>query len=141
MKSVLLRTTSRKSIMLIRIIVGGIFASEGIQKLLFPQLMGVGRFQEMGLPLPEYTGSLAGVTEVVCGLLILLGFLTRLATIPLLIITLSAFGAIHAEIYIQEGVWSFLHHIRIDWALIFANFFLLIEGSGKWSVDYTLSSK
>lgn len=140
MKSVLLRTTSRKSIILIRIMVGVIFASEGIQKLLFPQLMGVGRFQEMGLPLPEYTGSFAGVIEILCGLLILLGFLTRLATIPLLIITLSAFGAINAEIYIQEGFWSLLHHIRIDWALIFANLFLLIEGSGKWSVDYKLVS-
>lgn len=139
MKSVLLRTTSRKSIMLIRIMVGAIYFSEGIQKLLLPQLMGIGRFQEKGVPLPEYTGSFAGFAEITCGLLILVGFLTRLATIPLLLITLSAFGAINAEIYIQEGLWSFLHHIRIDWALTFANLFLLIEGGGKWSVDYKLA--
>jgi putative oxidoreductase len=38
------------STILIRLIVGGTFLSEGIQKFLFPDALGVGRFVKIGIP-------------------------------------------------------------------------------------------
>jgi uncharacterized membrane protein YphA (DoxX/SURF4 family) len=72
-------------------VVGTVFLSEGIQKFLFEELRGAGRFEKIGLPSPELLGPLVGGTEIICGILILLGFYTRLAVIPTIIIMLAAF--------------------------------------------------
>src|SRR5215472_9676373 len=74
-----------KAILLIRILVGWVFLSEGIQKFLFPEALGVGRFVKIGIPWPQFMAPFVGVVEIVCGTLVLIGLLTRLATIPLLI--------------------------------------------------------
>ena len=42
---------------LIRYIVGLVFLSEGIQKWIQPDIRGAGRFDEIGLPAPEFLGS------------------------------------------------------------------------------------
>jgi putative oxidoreductase len=77
-------------VILIRLIVGGVFLSEGIQKFLFPDENGVGRLAKIGIPSPEFTAPFVGVVEIVCGVLILFGLLTRLAAIPLIIDMLVA---------------------------------------------------
>ena len=74
-----------RAVILIRIMVGVVFVSEGIQKFLFPDANGVGRFAKIGIPSPEITAPFVGGIEIICGALILLGLFTRLATIPLLI--------------------------------------------------------
>ena len=74
-----------KAILLIRVLVGWVFLSEGIQKFLFPDSLGVGRFVKIGIPWPQVMAPFVGVVEIVCGTLLLIGFLTRLATVPLLI--------------------------------------------------------
>src|SRR5713101_4907192 len=74
-----------RAIMLIRVMVGWVFLSEGIQKFLFPDSLGVGRFLKIGIPSPQVMAPFVGVVEIVCGTLLLMGFLTRLATVPLLI--------------------------------------------------------
>jgi uncharacterized membrane protein YphA (DoxX/SURF4 family) len=83
-------TSAPAAVILIRIIVGGVFLSEGIQKFLFPDENGVGRFLKIGIPSPEVTAPFVGIVEIVCGALILLGFLTRLAAVPLIINMLVA---------------------------------------------------
>jgi len=70
---------------LVRLIVGGVFFTEGIQKFLFPEALGEGRFEKIGIPAPYTTASFVGVVEIIFGALLLLGLLTRLATIPLII--------------------------------------------------------
>src|SRR5437588_1021236 len=74
-----------KAVLLIRILVGWVFLSEGIQKFLFPDSLGVGRFVKIGIPWPQFMAPFVGVVEIVCGSLLLVGFVTRLATVPLLI--------------------------------------------------------
>src|SRR5882724_8600286 len=74
-----------KAILLIRILVGWVFLSEGIQKFLFPESLGVGRFVKIGIPLPQLMAPFVGVTEIICGTLVLVGLFTRLACVPLLI--------------------------------------------------------
>src|SRR5437899_6415296 len=74
-----------KAVLLIRILVGWVFLSEGIQKFLFPDALGVGRFVKIGIPWPQVMAPFVGVVEMVCGSLLLIGLITRLAAIPLLI--------------------------------------------------------
>jgi len=68
-----------KAILLIRILVGWVFLSEGIQKFLFPDSLGVGRFVKIGIPSPGVMAPFVGVVEIVCGSLLLIGLVERLA--------------------------------------------------------------
>ncbi|NMR33175.1 DoxX family protein [Chryseobacterium aquaticum] len=119
--------------------VGMVFLSEGIQKFLFPAIRGAGRFEKIGLPSPEFLGSFVGTFEIVCGILILIGFLTRLASIPLIIIMLVAIATTKSEVLAEKGFWEMMHGSRTDWAMLLGSIFLLIKGAGLWSVDKTLT--
>jgi putative oxidoreductase len=46
--------------LLVRIMVGAVFLSEGIQKFLFPAVLGAGRFTKIGLPYPDVLGPFVG---------------------------------------------------------------------------------
>src|SRR5258706_6087629 len=74
-----------KAVLLIRILVGWVFLSEGIQKFLFPDSLGVGRFVKIGIPWPQARAPFVGIIEIVCGSLLLIRLVTRLGTVPLLI--------------------------------------------------------
>ena len=71
-----------QAIILIRLLVGWVFLSEGIQKFLFPETLGTGRFAQIGIPVPWFSAPFVGVVEIGCGILILAGLLTRPAAIP-----------------------------------------------------------
>lgn len=135
----LIYTDHSKTTILIRLIVGAVFLSEGIQKFLFPAIRGAGRFEKIGLPSPEFLGSFVGTFEILCGVLILLGLLTRLASIPLIIIMLVAFTTTKSEVYLEKGFWELLHGSRTDWSMLLGSIFLLIKGGGYWSLDNKLN--
>ncbi len=134
----LFRTSASATILLIRLMVGAVFLSEGIQKFLFPALRGAGRFEKIGLPSPEFLGSFVGFFEVLCGALILIGLLTRLAALPTLIIMIVAIATTKGAVLANEGFWPMMHGSRTDWAMLLGSIFLIIEGGGKWSVDRKL---
>jgi len=138
MKFPYLTTDSARTTILIRLIVGAVFLSEGIQKFLFPALRGAGRFEKIGFPEPEALGTLVGSFEIVCGVLVLAGLLTRLASIPLIVIMLVAFASTKSEVYAKDGFWELLHGSRTDWSMLLGSIFLLIKGGGRWSFDRTL---
>src|SRR5438552_13405415 len=94
-----------KAILLIRVLVGWVFLSEGIQKFLFPDTLGVGRFIKIGVPAPHVMAPFVGVVEIVCGSMILVGFLTRLAAIPLLIDMLVALYTTKIVSLAKNGLW------------------------------------
>lgn len=131
----LIQTDNSKTTIIIRLIVGAVFLSEGIQKFLFSDTLGTGRFAKIGLPSPEFLGSFVGFFEILCGTLLLIGLFTRLASIPIIIIMLVAMATTKAEILQNEGFWEMLHSSRTDWAMLLGGFFLLIEGGGKLSFD------
>lgn len=83
-------TSAPGVVIFIRLVVGAVFLSEGIQKCLFPADLGLGRFMKIGIPAPAFTAAFVGVCEIVCGVLILVGLLTPLAAIPLIIDMLVA---------------------------------------------------
>ena len=141
-------TSAGPAVVLVRVLVGWVFLSEGIQKFLYPDALGIGRFAKIGIPAPHVMGPFVGVVEIVCGTLILLGLLTRLATVPLLISMTVAvvstkvpillghgFGPFSLPKLSQYGFWSMLHEARTDFSMILGLIFLLIVGAGQWSLD------
>lgn len=131
-------TNNSKTTIIIRFIVGIVFLSEGIQKFLFPAIRGAGRFEKIGLPSPEFLGSFVGAFEILCGTLIIIGFLTRLASIPTLVIMLVAIGTTKVEILSNDGFWQMMHASRTDLAMLLGSLYLIIEGGGEWSIDKKL---
>jgi putative oxidoreductase len=128
-------TDASRTTILIRLMVGTVFLSEGIQKFLFPDKLGAGRFEKIGLPSPEFLGPFVGSFEIICGSLVLVGLLTRLGAIPLVVIMLVAIATTKAEVLANDGFWEMMHGSRTDWAMLLGGIFLLIKGGGKWSVD------
>lgn len=126
---------------LIRLMVGAVFLSEGIQKFLFPAIRGAGRFEKIGLPSPEFLGSFVGGFEVLCGVLILMGLLTRLAAIPTLVIMLVAIATTKSDVFQQQGFWEMMHGSRTDWSMLLGSIFLILRGGGRWSLDALLQRK
>jgi putative oxidoreductase len=132
-------SSASSAVILIRLIVGGVFLSEGIQKFLFPGDLGVGRFAKIGIPSPEVMAPFVGVVEIVGGMLLLAGFLTRLAAIPLIINMLVAITTTKIPILQKSGFWAMAHEARVDYAMFLGCIFLLIAGAGSWSLDAWLT--
>ena len=130
-----------KAVLLIRILVGWVFLSEGIQKFLFPDSLGVGRFVKIGIPWPQAMAPFVGVVEIVCGSLLLIGFLTRLATVPLLIDICVALYSTKIVAFAKNGFWGTLHEARTDMCMLLGLIFLLLLGGGSWSLDSLLAGK
>ena len=130
----ILKTTNIPAI-ICRLVVGLIFMSEGIQKFLYADTIGTGRFAKIGFYDPSFWASFTGCFEIVCGLLILFGFLTRLAAIPLSIIMIAAFVTTKWPILVDKGFWAMAHEYRTDFAMTMLLIFLLMYGGGKTSVD------
>jgi putative oxidoreductase len=134
-------STINISLLLVRLVVGFVFLSEGIQKFLFQDALGIGRFARIGLPFPHFLGYFVPTFEVGCGVLVLAGLLTRLASIPLTIIMLVAIASTKIPILMNEGFWKMAHEARTDWAMLLGSIILLIAGAGKYSLDHYLSGK
>ncbi len=151
----LMRSRASGWVILIRLIVGlVVFLPEGIQKLIFPDILGAGRFTNIGIPLPDLMGPLVGVVETVCGALIIVGLATRLAAIPLIVIMIVAivstkipillghdFWIFHLPKLSRYGFWSMAHESRADFAMLLGCLYLLIEGAGRWSIDAAISDR
>ncbi len=123
------------AIVLVRVLVGWVFLSEGIQKFLYPAALGVGRFTKIGIPAPQVMAPFVGSAEIVFGALILLGLFTRLATIPLLITIIVAILTTKVPFLIKHGFWAALHESRADISMLLGLIFLLIVGAGSISLD------
>lgn len=124
-----------KSVILVRVLVSFVFVSEGIQKFLFADALGVGRFIKIGIPAPEIMAPFVGVVEIVFGLAILLGLATRLSAVPLLIDICVAIASTKVPMLLHSGFWAMAHEARTDFAMLMGLVFLLLVGSGDWSID------
>jgi putative oxidoreductase len=134
-------TSAPGVVLLIRLVIGAVFLSEGIQKFLFLADLGVGRFAKIGIPSPEMMAPFVGVVEIICGALILLGLLTRLAAIPLIIDMLVAISTTKIPMLFKSGFWAMAHEARVDYAMLLGSIFLLVVGSGRWSADARLGAR
>lgn len=124
-----------KGNLIIRLMVGLVFLSEGIQKLLFEQQLGAGRFAKIGIPHPGFFGPFVGSTEIICSVLLLIGFYTRMATLPLLAVILTAIGTTKIPMLFAKGFWAAAHEGRADICMLLGLIFLVVYGSGLYSAD------
>jgi putative oxidoreductase len=141
--------TTPASILFIRLMTGGIFFWEGILKFVYTN-QGVGRFTKIGIPAPELMAHFVGVLEIVGGLLLIFGLLTRFISVPFIIEMIVAILSTKIAIYLGTshlppppapptvGFWAVLHEIRVDYAMIMTSIFLLIVGPGPLSIDALL---
>jgi uncharacterized membrane protein YphA (DoxX/SURF4 family) len=125
-----------RSIVFVRLAVGLIFLTQGILKFTDPRL-GITRFARIGFPAPGFTANFVGAFEVLCGALVLVGLLTRIATIPLLIVISTAIGATKIPELFRagQGFWFMVSDARTDFAMLCSLLFLLCAGAGPWSLD------
>jgi putative oxidoreductase len=129
------------AILLIRVLVGWVFLSEGIQKFLFPDALGVGRFVKIGIPWPQVMAPFVEVVEIVCGTLLLIGLLARFAAIPLLVDICVAVYSTKIVTLSRNGIWSTLHEARTDVSMLLGLIFLLLVGGGMLALDARFSAK
>ena len=134
----LARSGAPAATILIRILIGAVFVSEGIQKFLFADALGVGRFAKIGIPEPAVVAPFVGAVEIVFGAFLLLGFLTRLSAFPLLIDISVAIATTKVPMLLDKGFWAAAHEARTDGSMLLGLMFLLIVGAGPWSVDSCL---
>jgi putative oxidoreductase len=136
-----LQTCTPAATLLIRLMVSGVFLSEGIQKFLFPSALGVGRFAQIGIPAPEIMAPFVGIVEIGCGFLILLGLWTRMAAVPLIVDMGVAIATTKVPILLKSGFWSMAHEARTDYSMLLGAIFLLCVGAGSWSLDMWLGAR
>jgi putative oxidoreductase len=148
----LLGTSAPAAVILVRLLVGGVFLAEGIQKFLFPDELGVGRFAKIGIPRPDVTAPFVGAAEIVCGALVILGLFARPAAAALLvdisvaivstkvpILLGHGFGPFTLPKLAHYGFWSMVHEARVDFCMWLGSLFLIIVGAGRASFDALLA--
>jgi putative oxidoreductase len=138
-KSNIFNTVKDNRAIYVRLAVGLIFLTEGIQKYLYPETLGTGRFLTIGFSNPAFWAYFTGTFEIICGSLIIIGFISRLASIPLLIIMITAFITTKIPILMHKGIWPWAHEYRTDFAMTLLLIYLLVYGSGGFSVDSNIS--
>jgi uncharacterized membrane protein YphA (DoxX/SURF4 family) len=138
---------------LIRVMVGAVFVAEAVMKFVFPDTLGPGRFAKLGLPAPELMSPFDAVFEAGCGVLLMLGLLTRLAAVPMIIDMVVAIVSTKVGLYYgttllplppvppQIGFWAVLHEVRSEYAQILGTIYLLIAGPGRQSLDALLARR
>lgn len=135
------------AMVLLRIAVAFVFVTEGLQKFLYPEVLGVDRFAKIGLPYPEISAPFVGGVEIVGGALVLIGLFTRLSAFALVIDMIVAITATKVPILLGYGFWGFAnpsgktgfwpaaHEARLDIMMLFSCVLFIAIGPGKISFD------
>jgi putative oxidoreductase len=145
-------TDGPKSILALRLMAGGVFLWEGILKFVYVN-QGIGRFTKLGMPFPHLTADFVACLEIVGGLLILSGLLTRLIAVPFIFEMIVAILSTKISLYLgtsplplpaappKIGMWAVLHEVRSEYAQLLTSVFLMINGPGRWSLDALLKNR
>lgn len=143
----LLAPSPPRAVFLVRLAIAFVFITEGIQKFLYPEALGIGRFTKIGIPYPDIAAPAVGSIEIACGALILLGLFTRLAAFALVVDMIVAIVSTKVPILLgygfagfasptaQTGFWSMAHESRTDLAMLLGCLFLVAVGPGTMSID------
>jgi len=143
--------TGQSSILILRLMAGGVFFWEGILKFVYTN-QGVGRFTKLGFPFPETTAHFVASGEIIGGLLLIFGLCTRITSFYFIVQMIVAVLSTKIDLYLgtsplplppalpKVGIWAVLHEIRSDYAQILVCLFLLLEGAGRLSLDFIIST-
>lgn len=143
--------TGSTAIIIIRLMAGTVFFFEGILKFVYTN-QGVGRFTKLGFPFPEATAHIIATGEIIGGLLLLFGLFTRYVSFYFIVQMVIAVLSTKITLYLgtsplalpsaapKIGFWAVEHESRSDFAQIMCCLFLLIEGAGRLSLDFIIST-
>lgn len=124
-------------IVFVRVATGAVFLLEGILKFVDPVNLGAGRFAKIGLPMPELLAPFDGSFEILCGLLLIVGLLTRYAAIPMIVNMIVAILSTKVPMLLAVGFWKAAHEARLDFTMLLCCVFLVLVGAGKFSLDHS----
>lgn len=139
----------RKSLpmILIRILVGLVFLTEGILKYVYPAELGTGRFAHIGLPFPHFLAPFVGAVEIASGGALILGFYAGDAALLLLIVIMTAIVTTKVPILLGHplgrfaapkldhyGLLSFIHEARTDLSMFVGLVAILLDSGVKISL-------
>ena len=142
-------TSGPRSALLIRLMAGGVFLSEGLLKFAYVN-QGVGRFTKLGMPMPGVLAPAIAMLEIVGGMLLTTGLGTRLISVPFIVEMVVAILSTKIALYFGTsplpkpaappfaGWWAVLHETRSDYAQLLCCIYLVISGPGPWSLDALL---
>jgi len=132
----------RKSlpIILIRVVVGLVFLTEGVLKFVYPGELGWGRFAHIGLPYPHVLAPFVGAVEIAAGGALILNLYAGDAALLLLMVILTAIFTTKAPILLGHplgkfaapkldhyGLLSFIHEARTDLCMLFGLVAILLD--------------
>ncbi len=119
-----------------RLALGWVFVESGWGKLQnLPKVVAF--FTDLGIPAPQFQAPLAAGTEFVCGVLVLLGLATRLASLPLIGTMIVAIGTARAsELAGPSDLFGFIEFLYIALLL-----WLGAYGPGPISLDGLFAKK
>lgn len=118
--------------LVLRVVTGVIFAAHGLQKLNDFGVAGVtGMLTGMGFPAPALMAVLLIAAELVGGIMLIVGFLTRWAAKSLVIVSVIALVVVHLPngFFMSTGGYEYIL------MLLAACVSLVLSGGGKWSLD------
>lgn len=123
--------TLATGLVIVRVLTGGIIISFGFEMFTVENMEGYAQWlADLKVPAPELMAYIGKVAELVCGIMLLLGLFTRLASIPLMI-TMVVINFVMAEGHLRAGPFYLL--------LLFAAF--LFVGGGKFSLDEVIRKR
>lgn len=143
--------TGQSGILILRLMAGGVFLWEGILKFVYVN-QGVGRFTKLGFPFPVTTAHLIATGEIIGGILLIAGLFTRITALYFILQMIVAVLSTKIDLYLgtsplplppappKIGIWAVFHEIRADYAQILTCLFLLLEGPGRKSLDFMVST-
>lgn len=117
---------------LLRFVLGGLMLYHGMVKIIsfndispyFPSLFGIGNKVELILVI---------LSECICGLLVIIGFKTKIASIPLFTTMFVAYFIVHTRDPFQEKELAFI--------FMLLSIITFVSGSGKLSIDYLINKQ
>lgn len=129
---------------LIRMLVGLVFLTEGILKYVYPAELGTGRFAHIGLPFPHFLAPFVGAVEIASGGALILGFYAGDAALLLLIVIMTAIVTTKVPILLGHplgrfaapkldhyGLLSFIHEARTDLSMLVGLVAILLDSGVK----------
>jgi putative oxidoreductase len=125
---------------LIRVVVGLVFLTEGILKFVRPNELGAARFAGIGLPFPHLLAPLVGCIEIAGGVAVAIGFCAGDAALLLMAVIVVALISTKLPVLLGRplgpfalmkvphyGVLGFLHESRTDLCMLFGTVAVLID--------------
>lgn len=122
---------------ILRVVVGAIFVAHGVQKFLLLGIPAIaGAFAQAGIPMPSFMAPFIALVELLGGIALVAGFLTRPAALGTAFTMLGAMSFVHFQ-----GGFFLPTGFEYTLALLAASVAIILMGPGAYSLDSVLARR